>query len=357
MSPTRPTPSPQSRTQPRNAAWAAVAFVLLATIWGTPTGGQEGVPRLGAIPSGPGEEGPLVPAQVEVEAVSSDAAIDRRITGILRSTSWFEEVDVAVRDGVVFLDGRTGSSDYRKWAGELAGKTRDVVAVVNRIRVAAPSPWNLRPAVDEVTVLWEGAVRQLPLWGLGLLILVLTGVAAKLVTEGARRLLDRRLKPLVRDVAARAMALPVFVLGLYVVLQVAGLSRLAATVLGGTGLVGLVAGFAFRDILENFLASVLISVRNPFRIGDLVEILGHTGVVQRVTTRGTVLMDLDGNHVQIPNGTVYKSLIRNFTANPNRRESFEVGIGYEQDLAAARRSRSGPCARTRRYSGIPSPWC
>ncbi len=165
MNPTRPTPSPRWWTQRRDAARAAVAFVLLAATWGTPAWGQEGVPPPGAIPSGPGDEGPLVPAQVEVEAVSSDAAIDRRLTGILRSTSWFEEVDVAVRDGVVFLDGRTESPDYRKWAGELAGKTRDVVAVVNRIRVATPSAWNLRPAVDEVTVLWEGAVRQLPLWG------------------------------------------------------------------------------------------------------------------------------------------------------------------------------------------------
>ncbi len=138
-----------------------------------------------------------MPAQVEVEAVSSDAAIDRRITGILRSTSWFEEVDVAVRDGVVFLDGRTGSACHRSgggWVGEDPGRGGR----------GQPDPgrgaFALEPvtAVDEVTVLWEGAVRQLPLWGLGLLILVLTGVAAKLVTEGARRLLDRRLKPLVR---------------------------------------------------------------------------------------------------------------------------------------------------------------
>jgi len=54
-----------------------------------------------------------------------------------------------------------------------------------------------------------------------------------------------------------------------------------------------------------------------------------------VTTRGTVLMNLDGNHVQIPNAVVYKSIILNYTANPNRRETFTVGIGYENEVAMA----------------------
>ena len=131
------------------------------------------------------------------------------------------------------------------------------------------------------------------------------------------------------------MALLTFLLGLYLVLHVAGLTRLAATVIGGTGIAGLVAGIAFRDILENYLASILISLRNPFRLGDVVDIGGHLGVVQRVTSRGTVLMDLNGNHIQIPNATVYKSIIQNYTANPNRRDFFEVGIGYENDIAEA----------------------
>jgi small-conductance mechanosensitive channel len=150
-----------------------------------------------------------------------------------------------------------------------------------------------------------------------------------------RRALAQRLKPLLRDVAARAVSIPIVLLGIYLMLRVGGLSGLAATVLGGTGLVGLIAGIAFRDILENYLASILISLRNPFRFDDLVEIAGHTGIVQRVTTRGTVLMNLDGNHVQIPNSVVYKSIILNYTANPNRRETFIVGIGYESKAATA----------------------
>ncbi len=170
---------------------------------------------------------------------------------------------------------------------------------------------------------------------MGAIVLLLVGFIAKITTVGLRKILDQRLNPLLRDVAARIISILVFLLGFYLALQVAGLSWLSATVLGGTGIAGLVAGIAFRDLLENYLASVLISIRNPFRIGDLVEISSHLGIVERVTTRGTVLMNQDGNHVQIPNSIVYKSIIRNFTANPNRRETFEVGIGYDSKASHA----------------------
>ena len=74
-------------------------------------------------------------------------------------------------------------------------------------------------------------------------------------------------------------------------LSVAGLTRLAATVLGGTGVVGLVVGIAFRDMAENFLASVLISIKRPFRIDDLIEVQGKKGFVQSVDYTGNALDD------------------------------------------------------------------
>lgn len=290
--------------------------------------------RAAEIPPAPAA-GPSLSERIEVEPVSSNRAILKRLSSILTATGWFSEVTVAVEEGIVFLDGRTTATDYRTWAGELAGKTRDVVAVVNRIEVTQPSPWDFSPALGELQALWERTQQRMPRFGLGLLVLLLVGLAAKLTASASRKILEPRLKPLLCDVAARILSILVLLIGSYLVLQVAGLSGLAATVLGGTGIVGLVAGIAFRDILENYLASILISLRNPFRIGDLVEISGHEGIVLRVTTRGTVLMNLDGNHVQIPNATVYKSIIRNYTANPNRRDCFEVGIGFENRIVHA----------------------
>jgi small conductance mechanosensitive channel len=121
----------------------------------------------------------------------------------------------------------------------------------------------------------------------------------------------------------------------YIVLQVAGLTRLAITVLGGTGLVGIVLGLAFREIAANSLASILLSIRNPFRAGDWIRVGAHQGIVQNLNMRTTVLLTLDGNHVQIPNALVYSSVIENFSTNPNRRSDFVVGIGYDDSAQKA----------------------
>ena len=115
-------------------------------------------------------------------------------------------------------------------------------------------------------------------------------------------------------------------------LRVSGLTQLALTIVGGTGLIGLAVGIAFRDITENFLASIFLSMQRPFETGDLVEIEGVTGYVQQLNVRTTILMTLDGNIAQIPNATVYKTTLRNFTTNANRREDFAVGIGYEDSI-------------------------
>ena len=151
-----------------------------------------------------------------------------------------------------------------------------------------------------------------------------------------RRTLRKRLpNTLLLNVAGYTAGVITFLIGLYVLLQIAGLTNIAATVIGGTGLLGLVLGIAFRDITENFLASIFLSVQNPFRSGDLVEIAGIQGFVEALNTRVTVLMTLEGNHVQIPNATVYKSNIFNYTSSPNRRTDFMIGIGYEDSISKA----------------------
>jgi len=150
-----------------------------------------------------------------------------------------------------------------------------------------------------------------------------------------RRLVARSTSQLLREVTALAGGIIVILVGFYLVLRIAGLTQLALTLVGGTGLIGLVLGIAFRDITENFLASLFLSLQQPFREGDLIEVANATGFVQRLTSRTTILMTLDGNQLQIPNSTIFKSTIRNFTSNPNRRDDFMVGIGYEDSIPFA----------------------
>ncbi|WP_416193071.1 BON domain-containing protein [Nitrobacter sp. TKz-YC01] len=72
---------------------------------------------------------------VNVAPAANDRDISRRLEGILKSTGWFEAPRVSVRDGVVSLDGTTNTQEHKNWAGDLAEKTQDVVAVVNRLKV------------------------------------------------------------------------------------------------------------------------------------------------------------------------------------------------------------------------------
>lgn len=160
--------------------------------------------------------------------------------------------------------------------------------------------------------------------------------ASVVATRAVGALLRRRIRAnLLRNVIARGAGVFVFLFGTYIVLRVSGLTQLALTVVGGTGLIGLAVGIAFRDITENFLASIFLSMQRPFETGDLVEVAGATGYVQQLNVRTTILMTLDGNLVQIPNAIVYKSNIRNFTTNSNRREDFVVGIGYDDSINEA----------------------
>lgn len=294
----------------------------------------------GNKPSKPGATGgeDLSPAaaRVDVKPAARDEEIRERLQGVLDATGWFTDARVDVKEGVVFLDGRAENEELKRWAGDLARNTQAVVAVANRVEVLEPSAWDFSPALSGLLVLWRDFIRSLPFLLFGLLILVLSAGAGLLATRGGRVFLRRRVRAnLLRNVIARGAGVLVFLFGVYVILRVSGLTQLALTVVGGTGLIGLAVGIAFRDITENFLASIFLSMQRPFENGDLVEITGVTGYVQQLNVRTTVLMTLDGNLVQIPNASTYKSNLRNFTANVNRREDFVVGIGYDDSISEA----------------------
>ena len=231
---------------------------------------------------------------------------------------------------------KTETQEHWRWASALAQNTQGTVAVVNRIEVEADVGTTFGRAGTEFVSIYRQAVQTWPWVVLAVAIILITWLVARLVAALVRRFFSRRISSsLLLGVVVQAFSIPVFLLGVYFVLQVAGLTRLAITVLGGTGLIGIIVGFAFRDIAENFLASILLSVRNPFSTGDLIEVDGYTGIVQNLNIRSTVLLTLDGNYVQIPNAIVFKSTIRNYSSTSSRRADFAVGIGYDSSTSQA----------------------
>lgn len=280
------------------------------------------------------DERPEPPGIVGIEPEASDEAIAARLQRILVATGWYEQPVVNVDEGVAFLYGEVRRQAHRQWAGDLARSTQDVVAVVNHLQFIEPSIWDLGPALSGLDQLRRTVLRSLPYVLFSLLILVLAWFLGRLVTRLLRWVTrNRKRNVLLADVFARGGGVLVLLAGLYSVFHVAGLTNVALAILGGTGLAGIALGIAFRDITENFLASIFLSAQNPFRTGDLIEVGKTRGFVQSMTTRATVLMTQNGNHVQIPNATIYKSDITNFSANPNERMEFGVMIGLNDSIS------------------------
>ena len=181
--------------------------------------------------------------EISVEPDARDTEIALRLQRILDASGWFNPIAVSVREGLVFLDGQTETDERKEWARQLALRTQDVVAVVNRVEVKPQVSWDLTPAWREVVHLSDQAQRLAPIAVVSLIILLIFWFLSRGVAAFSRRVLRHRIpSPLLLQIVARTLAIPVFLIGLYLVLQVAGLTRLAITVIGGTGLIGIVIG-------------------------------------------------------------------------------------------------------------------
>ena len=107
--------------------------------------------------------------------------------------------------------------------------------------------------------------------------------------------------------------------------------------IAGLGIATVAIGFAFKDILQNFLAGILILWRRPFVVGDQIKTLNYEGTVEEITTRSTRLRTYDGERAVLPNSDVYTNAMLVRTAYDKRRIHFLVGIGYADSIAEAQR--------------------
>jgi small conductance mechanosensitive channel len=296
------------------------------------------------------------PAEVAVQPTAQDQQIRQRLADILRAAGWFQSQSVIVREGIVFLEGVTDSEPHRKWAGDLARNTQDVVAVVNNIQVQPEFKLTLTPAFAELEKLGENTIAALPLIVLALLLLPVFWLLSRYTRRLVRWIFRNKVSsPLILNVIGMLAGLPVLLLGFYIVLQIAGLTSLAVSILGGAGVIGIVLGFAFRDIVENFLSGILLSIRQPFLRGNFINVAGYEGVVDSLNSRSTVLISLEGNHIIIPNAAVFKNVITNFSTARFRRETLDVGIGYDDSVAQTQEVINGVLAEHEAVRNDPPP--
>jgi small-conductance mechanosensitive channel len=269
------------------------------------------------------------------ENAISDSQIRTRIQQVLGELDEYGRVGVSVSSGVVTLDGIVLDSTTEEELTRIVGRVQGVVAIENRVRQNADLNERLAPAIDRVVGRGERILVNAPIF------LVALGTFAAISALGwwlATRLsLWRRLAPnsFIADIYRAVARIAFILLGLVIALDILNATALIGAVLGAAGVVGLAVGFAVRDTVENFIASILLSLRQPFRPNDFIEIDGDMGNVARLTSRATILISPDGNHIRIPNAIVYKGRIVNYSRDPNRRFTFDLGVDADSDLAAA----------------------
>ncbi|SMH40123.1 mechanosensitive ion channel family protein [Maritimibacter sp. HL-12] len=266
----------------------------------------------------------------------SDAAIATRIRDIIHELEGYEDVTVAVKAGVVTLRGTTLDAGLVEELGRLTARVNGVVAVENRVTLSTSVADRLTPAKDRLLSRAQQGVAYLPLVAVALLAFVVVTWIGVILAQ-FRQPWDR-LAPnaFIAELFRTFVRLAAVIAGVVVALDILGASALLSTILGAAGIVGLAIGFAVRDTVENFIASVLLSIRQPFRPNDAIEIGGDEGKVIRLTSRATILLSWDGNQIRIPNSTVFKSRIVNYSRNPERRFKIDFGVAYGTDLVVAK---------------------
>lgn len=109
-----------------------------------------------------------------------------------------------------------------------------------------------------------------------------------------------------------------------------------AKLIGALGIGSVAIGFAFKDIFQNLLSGILLLLSEPFRIGDQIVSGEYEGTVEDIKIRATTLKTFDGRQVVIPNSQLYTSALTVNTAYKQRRLQVAVGIGYKDDIEAAK---------------------
>src|SRR5687767_10117190 len=185
--------------------------------------------------------------------------------------------------------------------------------------------------------LFARLMAHLPYLVLGSLVFVFFLVGARLIkailnTAGRRTRLDRTLA----DLLGRLASAFTIILGLFVAAVVIFPSFNPGDLIAGLGITSVAIGFAFKDVLQNFFAGILILWRRPFVVGDEIKVGGYEGTVEEITTRSTRVHTYDGERAVLPNGDVYTSAVLVRTAYNNRRVRLSVGIGYQDSIERAR---------------------
>ncbi len=172
----------------------------------------------------------------------------------------------------------------------------------------------------------------------GLIVFIAFIFAAQGVRSLVQRLTqNRHQSESLKILLSRLAYVMTLILGILITVTIVVPSFTPASLLSALGIGGVAIGFAFKDIFQNFLAGVLLLLTEPFKINDQIKYKDFEGTVESIQTRATTIRTYDGRRVVIPNAELFVNAVTVNTAYEKRRLQYDIGIGYGDDIATARK--------------------
>ncbi len=187
--------------------------------------------------------------------------------------------------------------------------------------------------------MWAGFIAILPNLAIAIIVLMLTWIVAKFAVRIADKLTGKsNMREDLRQLVETIVRLFIWLVGIMLALIIAIPGFTPTGMIAGLGIGALAIGFAFQDIFENFLAGILIMLREKMRIGDLIEVEGVLGKVEKITLRETYIRQLSNELTIMPNSMLFKNAVKILTDDTVRRNEVVVGVSYETDLEVAQKA-------------------
>lgn len=203
-----------------------------------------------------------------------------------------------------------------------------------------------RAALDYLPWLVSAAIVLILAWGVAAIL------RKAIHTAASRGHLHRNLAL----VLSRLSTAATMIIGILIAAVIVFPTFRPGDLIAGLGITSVAVGFAFKDVLQNFFAGILILWREPFRIGDQIRAGEFEGTVEDINVRSTRLKTYDGERAVLPNATVYTNAILVRTAYDVRRARFTVGVGYQDSIDEAREAIHRVLRETEGVRADPPPW-
>lgn len=188
----------------------------------------------------------------------------------------------------------------------------------------------------QVTAMWNGFVQTIPVIVIAIILLLLTGLVAGSAVKITDRITGKtELRPSIRNLIETLVKLGIWLVGVMLAAVVLFPDLTPGSLFAGLGIGAVAIGFAFQDIFENFLAGVLIMLREKMRIGDVIECEGINGKVEHITLRETHIRAASGELTVVPNSILFKNPVEILTDVEQRCHTVVVGVAYDTDLDKA----------------------